>query len=114
MQTMNKLDELNQIDAEWVAAKTKRNDTAFLASWANQHGPAIITLARQSAEQAARVSSLEAARPLIECIADWERENGTLAAIMPDEYRGFCERMAKAAIHGSARAALNQKGPAHD
>lgn len=29
---MDKLDELNQIDAEWVAAKTKRNDTAFLAT----------------------------------------------------------------------------------
>ena len=52
------------------------------------------------------IERVKPALPLIECIVDWERENGTLAAIMPDEYRGFCERIAKAAIHGSARAAL--------
>ena len=62
------------------------------------------------------IERVKPALPLIECIADWERENGTLAAIMPDEYRDFCERIAKAAIQGSARAvfsraALNQKGP---
>jgi hypothetical protein len=50
--------------------------------------------------------ALEPARPLIEAIAAWERKNGTIAAIMPHEYTGFMETLKKAAVHGSARAAL--------
>ena len=53
----------------------------------------------------AEIERLREALPLIECIARWERENGTIAAIIPAEYRGFCERIACAARRGSARAA---------
>jgi len=51
-------------------------------------------------------NALREAAPLIEVIAEWERENGTLAAIMPSEYDGFMARLKRAAVRGSARAAL--------
>ena len=54
----------------------------------------------------AEIERLREALPLIECIARWERENGTIAAIVPAEYRGFCERISCAARRGSPRAAL--------
>lgn len=48
------------------------------------------------------------ALPLIEAIAAWERENGTVAAIMPCEYPTFMAMIKQAANHpdASARAAL--------
>jgi hypothetical protein len=53
--------------------------------------------------------NLKLALPLIEAIADWETENGTLAAILPSEYGGFMVKLANAAIKGSARAALSDE-----
>lgn len=49
------------------------------------------------------LEEIHLARPLVDAIAEWERANGTAAAIMPDEYGGFFLTFAKAAIHGSAR-----------
>jgi hypothetical protein len=53
--------------------------------------------------------NLALALPLIEAIAEWEEENGTLAAIMPSEYAGFVRKLSKAAIKGSARGALSDE-----
>jgi hypothetical protein len=52
----------------------------------------------------AQAEKIRAAMPIIEAIAKWERKNGTVAAIMPDEYASFCNIVANAAIRGSARA----------
>lgn len=54
---------------------------------------------------------IDPAAPLIHAIADWERENGTVAAIMPEEYEGFCKRIAQAAVRGSARANVSATAP---
>lgn len=69
---------------------------------ADHHTAAAATIRAAMAENA----RLREALPLIECIARWERENGTIAAIIPAEYRGFCKRIACAARRGSARAAV--------
>jgi hypothetical protein len=48
----------------------------------------------------------DAGRPLLQAIADWERVNGTVAAIRPHEYAELCEAIKRAALVGSARQAL--------
>ena len=53
--------------------------------------------------------NLKLALPLIEAIAEWETQNGTLAAILPSEYGSFMPKLAKAAIKGSARGALSDE-----
>ena len=52
----------------------------------------------------AQVADVKAAMPIIKAIAKWEHKNGTVAAIMPDEYATFCKTIANASIFGSARA----------
>lgn len=47
------------------------------------------------------------ALPLLRAIAEWEKDNGTVACIMPSEYPGFIKILKKAAMVGSARAALS-------
>ena len=47
------------------------------------------------------------AKPIIETIAKWEAENGTLAAILLDEFKPFCEALSKVAGKASARAAMS-------
>lgn len=96
-----------EILAQWHDYEVKSADTYARA---DVHRDAAATIRAAMAENA----RLREALPLIECIARWERENGTIAAIVPAEYRGFCERISCAARRGSARAALNQKGPDHD
>lgn len=49
------------------------------------------------------------ARPLIDSIAAWERNNGTIAAIMPDEYDGFMRSFTRSAIIGSARGSQSMR-----
>lgn len=51
----------------------------------------------------ALLEEVQYARPLIDAIADWERENGTVAAIMPFEYEDFLTKLKYAALKGSAR-----------
>lgn len=48
----------------------------------------------------------EAANPWVKLLADWERENGTLAAIMPHEYEALMEKIRRLALHQSPRAAI--------
>ena len=95
---MQTLDEL----AKWHDAKATRaiEDEWFVI--ADHHTAAAATIRAAMAE----IERLREALPLIECIARWERENGTIAAIVPAEYRGFCERISCAARRGSPRAAL--------
>jgi hypothetical protein len=45
-------------------------------------------------------------RPLLQAIADWEREHGTICVMMPEEREGFIAGLQRAAIFGSARAAV--------
>ena len=70
--------------------------TAHFIALAHNELPALIAELRQ----------LRAVKPIVEAIASWERENGTVAAIMPDEYETFCKAIARAAITGSARATI--------
>jgi hypothetical protein len=44
-------------------------------------------------------------RPLLEAIANWEREHGTICVMMPHEREDFIAGLQRAAIFGSARAA---------
>ena len=106
------MDDLEKL-ARWHDSKADfwRNEAIVkLPTEAAEHTAAATTIRAAMAE----IERLREALPLIECIARWERENGTIAAIVPAEYRGFCERISCAARRGSPRAALNQKGPAHD
>jgi hypothetical protein len=45
-------------------------------------------------------------RPLLQAIADWEREHGTICVMMPEEREGFIAGLQRAAIFGAARAAV--------
>lgn len=48
-------------------------------------------------------------RPLLQAIADWEREHGTICVMMPEEREGFIAGLQRAAIFGSARAAVENE-----
>lgn len=56
---------------------------------------------------------VEHARPLIEAIAAWETERGTICAILPHEYEDFITVLKRAAAKPtcSARAALSAAQP---
>lgn len=43
--------------------------------------------------------------PVFQILVDWERENGTLAAIMHHEYEALCQRLAEASVKESPRQA---------
>ena len=51
------------------------------------------------------VAAFDCLTPYMNYIANWERHNGTLAAIMPHEYENFILGIRSAAITASARAA---------
>ena len=55
--------DIASLRAEWHHAKSRRNDTAFLATWANQHGPALLAaaekLARYEAAMGVAIKALE-------------------------------------------------------
>ena len=60
------------------------------------------------------MSAGELERPLIAAIAEWEREHGTAALIMPSEYEAFCQRIMKAAVADAARSASPPASEAGD
>lgn len=51
-------------------------------------------------------------RTIIEVLADWESEHGSLAAIMPNEWAALMEAVTQAAIYQSPRQALSAPPPA--
>ena len=45
-------------------------------------------------------------RSLLEAIANWEREHGTICIMLPEEQAGFIAALQRAAPYGAARAAV--------
>jgi hypothetical protein len=45
--------------------------------------------------------------PIIRAIAEWERDNGSMVCILPQEYPDLIKVLKKAGMVGSARAALS-------